>query len=398
MKLYIDGLNYKRRFWRVETYPWNLKAIHKQISLFVKACQNSKIETVVFLDATRQTSEAIKKNKQRHALAIRKGKFTLPFGSTLIYGEIFKSLGVKVYYSCGADNDDTLAAFAQRDGAAVLSKDQDFFRYRDRAFKIYSDFTFKKGKLTLEEAEFNDSRSISKRDIIEIPKVVEKLPRLADLPHFVRFTPVTPLTKYYEANPVAAYRPLRQALYHKFGVSEIEERYPDVDSDGNTTWINLTVNADPTFSHLLLKPDIAVKKFMGEFLKKVECDPHQWALHEFGVYYAIYEIYYLAVGGSINFYNLMVDVAQPFLAKPKDVQRNGQNQKKSSRRKSAVVRKQTNMDNRSTDNQIKIENLESTENVYDKENVLLDGFTKLNITKADGKSKQIDIIKKQAIG
>ncbi|KAJ3271007.1 hypothetical protein HDV01_007157 [Terramyces sp. JEL0728] len=312
MKLYIDGLNFKRRFWREGTNPWNLKQVHLQISRFVQACKNREIETVVFLDATRHTKEAIRKHRQRYALQLRKASFALPAGSTLIYGEIFKSLGVTVLYSSGADNDDTLAAFAQRDGAAVLSRDQDFFRYNDRNFEIYSDFSFKKGQLILKKAEFNEKRDISKRDIIDIPKVIENLPQFADLPKFIKLSPITPLAKYFEMNQSVAYRPLRQALYHKFGVSSVEERYVDVDSEGNSTWIEEVVSSDPAFTHLLMKPDIAVKKFMGDYLKKIDCDPHQWALHEFGIYLAIYEVYYMAIGGAVNFYTIMSDLGQQF--------------------------------------------------------------------------------------
>lgn len=54
-------------------------------------------------------------------------------------GEMFQSVGVKVHYS-SIDNDDTLAAYAQANGAAVLSRDKDFFRYNDAKFPIYFDY------------------------------------------------------------------------------------------------------------------------------------------------------------------------------------------------------------------------------------------------------------------
>jgi hypothetical protein len=48
--------------------------------------------------------------------------------------------GVEAFYSCEADNDDTVASHAQHDGAAILSEDKDMFRYTPRTYKVYSDF------------------------------------------------------------------------------------------------------------------------------------------------------------------------------------------------------------------------------------------------------------------
>jgi predicted nuclease of predicted toxin-antitoxin system len=43
-------------------------------------------------------------------------------------GDAFRAAGADVRYSLEADNDDTMAAYAQLDSAHVLSKDKDFFR------------------------------------------------------------------------------------------------------------------------------------------------------------------------------------------------------------------------------------------------------------------------------
>jgi hypothetical protein len=54
-------------------------------------------------------------------------------------GEMFQSVGVNVHYS-QIDNDDTLAAYAEANGAAVLSRDRDFFRYNNSSYPIFYDF------------------------------------------------------------------------------------------------------------------------------------------------------------------------------------------------------------------------------------------------------------------
>ncbi len=49
-------------------------------------------------------------------------------GMNVLMAEVFVRSGVEVRFSYEADNDDTLAAHAQLDGAEILSSDSDFFR------------------------------------------------------------------------------------------------------------------------------------------------------------------------------------------------------------------------------------------------------------------------------
>ena len=55
---------------------------------------------------------------------MKRCKLDVPPGLSILYGEMFKDLNVKVHYS-EVDNDDTIAAFAERDGAIVISGDKD---------------------------------------------------------------------------------------------------------------------------------------------------------------------------------------------------------------------------------------------------------------------------------
>lgn len=104
---------------------------------------------------------------------------------TPLLGDAFQSFGIEVLYSFEADNDHTLAAYAFKDGASVLSGDKDFFRYKDAKYIIYGSYEIKKGQLKLIELQKPNSPS-SPRDIINpVPKVLYQHPSLVDLSYHV---------------------------------------------------------------------------------------------------------------------------------------------------------------------------------------------------------------------
>lgn len=78
----------------------------------------------------------------------------LPCAETLLQ-DAFKTFGVDVVFSVDSDNDDALAAHANADGASILSSDNDYFRYRNTNYKIYSSFNIVGGELVLTEAVQN---------------------------------------------------------------------------------------------------------------------------------------------------------------------------------------------------------------------------------------------------
>jgi hypothetical protein len=61
---------------------------------------------------------------------------------------MFKDLKVNVNYS-DLDNDDTIAAYAEYDGAVVLSGDKDYYRYSYATFPVFSDYEIINDKLEL---------------------------------------------------------------------------------------------------------------------------------------------------------------------------------------------------------------------------------------------------------
>jgi hypothetical protein len=74
-------------------------------------------------------------------------------GASILLGEMFTAAGAEVRYSMEADNDDTIASYAQLDGAAVLSRDRDFFRYDGSTFPLFFTFEVTNGDLNLKGPE-----------------------------------------------------------------------------------------------------------------------------------------------------------------------------------------------------------------------------------------------------
>jgi hypothetical protein len=133
-------LNFGNFFFAKTKYSWSLKDPYNRVKLFVNACKEAKLDIKIFIDESVETDEAINKWKSRREKEVQNEEKFMPQGMSYFLGDMFKNLGVPVYYSLDEDNDDTLAFYANADGANVLSGDGDFYRYIDRKYKIYSDF------------------------------------------------------------------------------------------------------------------------------------------------------------------------------------------------------------------------------------------------------------------
>jgi hypothetical protein len=79
---------------------------------------------------------------------VKKCKLDVPPGLAILYGDMFKDLNVPVYYS-ELDNDDTIAVYAEYEGAVVLSGDKDYYRYSKANFPIFCDYEIINDKLQL---------------------------------------------------------------------------------------------------------------------------------------------------------------------------------------------------------------------------------------------------------
>ena len=92
---------------------------------------------------------------------------------------MFRRCNVPVVYSKEADNDDTIAFHAHADGAAILSGDGDFFRYKDASYTVWADFDrtlIHQGRLVLRpHSNENKRKNTSVRELGPPPAVYSEV-------------------------------------------------------------------------------------------------------------------------------------------------------------------------------------------------------------------------------
>ena len=256
-KLYIDALNFGNFFFAKAKYSWDLKDPYERVKLFVKACEKNNLNIIIFIDESAETEEAINKWKTRREKEVQNEEKFMPQGMSYFLGDMFKSLGITVYYSLDEDNDDTLAFYANADGADILSGDGDFYRYIGRKYKIYSDFNQTKllatGNLELltnskaRETSVILSRKDMTREIRESPKCVDIkcnipfVPILQKIKIYRRGVP-SPLIRKLGYNPHIKIKPIRRAIYnYLFEEKEtvVFEEFPSgSEVDNRTVWLS----------------------------------------------------------------------------------------------------------------------------------------------------------------
>lgn len=148
---YVDILNFGNRFFDSQD-GWSLKTTLKRVDNLAAVLREANVKFVCFIDFLR-IEEALDKQKQRQEEQIRDGIRAVPINVSGILTECFSRNGIEVRLSTAANNDDTIAYYAHKDGAAILSGDRDFYRYQDKAntgarveFDLYSDFEVKENR------------------------------------------------------------------------------------------------------------------------------------------------------------------------------------------------------------------------------------------------------------
>ena len=211
----------------------------------------------------------------------------------------------------------------------MLSRDRDFFRYRDSKFPIYFDYKIetyqtKQGhnrqKLVLFKAREPESPS-EPRDLQldPLPKTFDYYPNadiiLSHKPHsYMRGCPSS-LTKH-TGNLHAIIRPLRQAFYALIGIQledcaekrRVLEMFLYWDSETHSCkWTSDIVPPDDKLAPLLTGPSIvgAIDYFIDECLKQrpshVQQDTLVWQNHLFALVSAIAELRSQVVKGTYIF-------------------------------------------------------------------------------------------------
>jgi len=291
--LYVDALNYSHHFFPKRQTAWSLPYALSAVKRFVAASQRSSITVKVFIDGQTGTKEADEKWRRRREIEVQKRKRFMPQGLQALIGEMFHEAGVEVHYSVECDNDDTLAFFAQADGADVLSEDTDFFRYTDSTFRLYSDFYFDRGWLCLEPHAGKRKPGVKKRAIEPKPVTVSTCPMMIGInrkKHYLRGAP-SPLVRLL-GNPHIAVRPLRLALYHHLAIEgPIREEFPVWGAD-RTEWDIMEVMPDGACSGLLGDPESAIKQFFPELAgeRPQGVNAADWSKHQFAARGVVHEI------------------------------------------------------------------------------------------------------------
>eukprot|EP00798_Chlamydomonas_sp_ICE-L_P020405 gene20405-27184_t len=335
--LYLDGLNYltdyffplKMRWWDVP------QRMLDRVGSLVEAAGNNGWTLVVFLDATLPvTTEAQKKWRKRRAIEVTKQHRN---GVTQLLGEAFQRHGVQVRYSFAADNDDTLAYWAHKHGAATF-----YGAEGGRNLRLVKG-SQTKGKTSQRSIDMNPP-----------PETWDRNPSFFDLkesakPHYIRGG-TSALVRRVGVNHHVTVRPLRQALYARMGLAadaKVLEEFPvwessagiktsesvsvastsdtkgdamDVEgssdkSEGSTSdmegsdilstsgsikaaggkvvWLKEYVSPDPALDHLLDDPKKAVEVLfpgLADQTRPSDVSECEWDNHVFSCHALAYEI------------------------------------------------------------------------------------------------------------
>lgn len=296
--LHVDVLNMK-------FFPFALKMDHHKcldiafnsVKQFVCAARESGYEIIGFIDAGKQTEETIKKWRQRREQEARSGRRGVPQGASILLGDMFRRLGVTVHYSM-VDNDDTLAAYAARNGGLVLSADRDFFRYTgcEDPLTVYETFEIVNGKLKLTPHSNPVSKpGVSSRNVFDYtPETRSYEPtfeRIAVDNKYIRGVP-SPLLKFLP-NPHYTAQKLRQALYARMQRDGeclcVLESYPEW-LNNDVSWRLEHVKADCSLDDLLDDPTNALNTIFGHEQKPTGCSWLQWQQHQFSQKMVVFDI------------------------------------------------------------------------------------------------------------
>lgn len=299
--LYVDALNFSGDFGFVNR-TWSLKRPVAAITAFVTAAKASGYAMKVFIDAGIDSEEAIAKWTARREEEVRGEYKDVPHGLSTLMGDIFRSLGIEVFYSpLDADNDDCLASYAAADHADILSNDKDFFRYDGRQYyHLYGSFEIIDGQLKLH----------LKTPPKPNPRFPDPAPRksLNPLPvmltHNPAFNAVVKMGLYRRGAPSALVKQtgnshahvvkLRASLYAKLGRTEdVVEQWPEWDKATETViWHKDNVTPSHDNDHFFeLEPNMLIEHFLSRRNTVKAVESWEYSNHIFAGYSLLYEIY-----------------------------------------------------------------------------------------------------------
>ncbi|KAG0277677.1 hypothetical protein BGZ96_002762, partial [Linnemannia gamsii] len=281
--VYVDGLNYSDKFFKIGDH-WCFRQARKNVSKMVKHARESNIVLKVFIDAFIESDEAVQKWRSRREKEVRSRTRRMPQGMNVLLGEMFSMAGIEVAYSVDTDNDDNLASHAHHDRAAVVSRDKDFLRYNGASYRIFENFTYKRGRLYLIPRKSNYlPREIPMRDILKPkPDVRSTDPGFITLPDFYLRGSPSPLTRDC-GNLHITVRSLRQAYYASLGIeTAVREEFPTYrtsDVDEGVVWLKENVMPSDEYHYLLKSPEKAYEHYFGNLVRPSGISNRDWDNH-----------------------------------------------------------------------------------------------------------------------
>lgn len=310
--LYVDVLNFSNDF-GFTTRTWNLGNPVIKIAQFCNAARRSKWELVVFIDAGIESDEALTKWRSRREEEVKREYRDVPQGLSVLVGDIFRSFGIKVYYSpYSADNDDCIAAHANADGADILSNDKDFFRYIDHRYKRYGKFDIVDGHLLLSGGFPPKSKpgfpEPSAKTIIDPPKMLSYNPSFNSVEHLNYYRRGAPssLVKLM-GNPHCLFSGLRGSIYAKMGKTEaVKEEFPEWDRGiESVVWRVSHVEPSHEFDHFLVGDFDNLRRTCEHFISRLKRDinrvpEREFYNHTFAVYAIIFELWCTYNDNKVN--------------------------------------------------------------------------------------------------
>lgn len=303
--LYVDAYNNAHKFYDLgenvlEKEPpdhWDFATPLQKIEKFVSSAEKTGYLVKLFIKQENVSEEEIDKWMDRREKEAMTGIKSTPPKLGFLLAAFFSKCGVEVNFSFEEEIDDTLASHAHHDKACILSRDRDFFRFTERNYNVYSDFSINLNGLISFQPHNNPTIKFpaSKKKIISPPpktlqKNVNKSFWLKDKKKF--FGCPTALLKQF-SNPYLIVRPLRQAVYARLGIKEKEEYIILWDEKKLfPVWDVTLVKADPKYDHLIDKPLEAVEEFfnLSNLTKPNDVSERVWFNHIYCIYSIVFEL------------------------------------------------------------------------------------------------------------
>ena len=229
--LVVDALNYLGRFVPCDEFPhWTPTQLFAEararVAEFAKALKAASIEAVFVFDNGQATDEANTKWLERRRKEVETGTRNMPANAEVLLMAMLEDAGFLVLFPAGIDGDDAVARLAMKFNGVVLSRDQDMMRYGLASGRVLKDFAIRQNRL--EFLERNNSTSASQRDVSSIPcadvndwKAKGSTLHVNAMTGIVRRGNADGQTRRL-GNLHAIARPLRAALYARFGIDVTE--------------------------------------------------------------------------------------------------------------------------------------------------------------------------------